>query len=538
MHRSGAELVRYALEQLNTQQTFGVVGDSNRAIYNELQNSSIDTHLVNQEISAAFMADAISRTTQGEAVGTMLITAEAIINQGIAEAFIAGVPMLIIAGAAVSQYGPLDQQQLLKPLTKARFRISRTQDIVGSLFEAHQIATSGKPGPVYLEIPAALQLQAEEVEEPLPLHLCAANQPELDLQQIDATAQALLKADNPALFAGWAAVSAQTDLVALADRLAAPLCTSLQGTSAFPARHSLHAGLAVNPSAQRLLKDCDQLLAIGIDQQDLDWAELPDNIIQLAPQAIPALLYQLNEIQANGKLFNAREKAVAKTIAKYKTQLSEDWLEHNSKGRVNPAVFFQALSKALDSSAIVVTGQGTHRALAAELLPINRPQGFICPSSFNAMGYCVPAVNAIKMANPEKQVVGIVGDGAMMINGMEIQTAVRQKLGTLYCLFNNSQRSTNKNTAHMNWGAFADALECGYFPISNNQGMDTIMRRALETTAQGQPVILEVSIDYSRKTYYAQHQEKVRQASLPSRDRLGDVKRAIVRKIMPSDSIH
>jgi acetolactate synthase-1/2/3 large subunit len=221
---------------------------------------------------------------------------------------------------------------------------------------------------------------------------------------------------------------------------------------------------------------------------------------------------------------------VAKTIAKYKTQLSEDWLEHNSKGRVNPAVFFQALSKALDSSAIVVTGQGTHRALAAELLPINRPQGFICPSSFNAMSYCVPAVNAIKMANPEKQVVGIVGDGAMMINGMEIQTAVRQKLGTLYCLFNNSQRSTNKNTAHMNWGAFADALECGYFPISNNQGMDTIMRRALETTAQGQPVILEVSIDYSRKTYYAQHQEKVRQASLPSRDRLGDVKRAIVRR--------
>ena len=272
MHRSGAELVRYALEQLNTQQTFCVVGDSNRAIYNELQNSSIDTHLVNQEISAAFMADAISRTTQCEAVGTMLITAEAIINQGIAEAFIAGVPMLIIAGAAVSQYGPLDQQQLLKPLTKARFRISRTQDIVGSMFEAHQIATSGKPGQVYLEIPAALQLQAEELEEPLPLHLCAANQPELDLQQIDAAAQALLKADNPALFAGWAAVSAQTDLVALADLLAAPLCTSLQCTSAFPAKHSLHAGLAVNPSAQRLLKYCDQLLAIGIDQQDLDWA--------------------------------------------------------------------------------------------------------------------------------------------------------------------------------------------------------------------------------------------------------------------------
>ena len=541
MHRSGAQLVRYALEQLNTEQTFGVVGDPNRAIYNELQQSSIHTHLVNQELSAAFMADAISRTAQGQAVGTMLITADAIINHGIAEAFIAGVPMLIIAGAAEPQHQALDQQQLLKPLTKARFRISRTEDIVGSLFEAHQIATSGKPGPVYLEIPVALQLQTQELDEPLPVHLCAANQPELDLQQIDATAQALLNAEQPVLFAGWGAVSNQPELVALADRLAAPVCTSLPGVSAFPAKHLLHAGLAVNPSAQRMLKDCDQLLAIGTDQQDLDSADLPDNIIQLAPQAIPALLYQLNEIQANGNLFKAREKTLSKTIAKYKTQLSEDWLEHNSKGRVNPAVFFQALSEGLNSAglnsnAIVVTGHGTHRALAAELLPINSPRGFICPSSFNAQGYCVPAVNAIKMANPDKQVVGIVGDGAMMINGMEIQTAVRQKLGTLYCLFNNSQRSTNKNSGHMNWGAFADALECGYFPITNNQGIDTIMRRALETTAQGQPVILEVCIDYSRKSYYGEYQEKARQASLPGRDRLADVKRAIVRKIMGEKS--
>ena len=437
MHRSGAQLVRYALEQLNTEQTFGVVGDPNREIYNELQNSSIHTHLVNQEISAAFMVDAISRTAQGEAVGTMLITADAIINQGIAEAFITGVPLLIIAGAAHSQpeSQALDQQQLLKPLTKARFKISRLQDIVSSLFEAHQIATSGKPGPVYLEIPMALQLQSEELDEPLPLHLCAANQPELDMQ----------------------------------------------------------------------------------------------------PQAIPALLYQLQQLQGNGKLFEARAKTLGKTIAKYRAQQRQDWLEHNSKGRVNPAVFFAALNAALDNQpqnkqAIIVTGHGTHRALAAELLAINNPQGFICPSSFNAMGYCVPAVNAIKLANPSKQVVGIVGDGAMMINGMEIQTAVRQKLGTLYCLFNNSQRNSNKNPGHMNWGAFADALECGYFPITNNQGIDTILRRALETTAQGQPVILEVSVDYSRKSYYAMHQDRLQQARLPGKDRLGEVKRAIVRR--------
>ena len=539
MYRSGAQLVRYALEQLNTEHTFGVLGDPNRAIYQELQQSNINTHLVNQELSAAFMADAVSRTAQGEAVGTLLITADAIINQGIAEAFITGVPLLIIAGAAHSdhqgQKQALDQQQLLQPLTKACFKINRLQDIVSSLFEAHQIATSGKPGPVYLEISMVLQLQGQELEEPLPLHLCAANQPALDLQQIDAAAQALLEADNPVLFAGWGAVSAQAELIALADAVAMPVCTSLPGISAFPAEHSLHAGLAANPSAQRILKDCDQLLAIGIDNTDLDSAELPDNLIQLTPEALSALLYQLKEIQGNGKLFEARAKNLSKTIAKYKAQLRDDWLDHNSKGRVNPGIFFDALSTALENQsqhkeAIVVTGHGTHRALTAELLAVNHPRGFICPSSFNAMGYCVPAVNAIKLANPDKQVVGIVGDGAMIINGMEALTAVRQKLGTLYCLFNNSQRNDEKNAGHMNWGAFADALECGYFPITNNQGIDTILRRALETTAQGQPVILEVSMDYSRKTYYDKHQDRLQQARLPGRDRLGDVKRAIVRR--------
>ena len=99
MHKTGAQLVRYALEQLGIKHTFGVLGAHNREIYNELQNSSdITAHLVNQEISAAFMADALIRTSTDGEIGTMLITADAIISQGIAEAFISGIPLLIIAG--------------------------------------------------------------------------------------------------------------------------------------------------------------------------------------------------------------------------------------------------------------------------------------------------------------------------------------------------------------------------------------------------------------------------------------------------------
>ena len=172
---------------------------------------------------------------------------------------------------------------------------------------------------------------------------------------------------------------------------------------------------------------------------------MPEQVIQLQPPAILALLYKLHEleaVQAQQPQTDPKQK-LAKQISRDKADLKEDWLEHNSKGRVNPAVFFDALTAALNQDAIiVVTGHGTHRALAAELLPISDQRLFVSPTSFNAMGYCVPAVNAIKLANPDRQVVGIVGDGAMVINGMEALTAVREKLGTVYCLFNNSERSS------------------------------------------------------------------------------------------------
>ena len=534
MTNTGAQLVRYALEKLNIQHVFGVVSTHNREIYHELNSSAtINTHLVNQELSAAFMADAISRTSSLGEIGTILINADAMISQSIAEAFISGIPLLIIAGGPLANTptSGIDQQQLLQPVSKAYFKITQLEDIVGIIFEAQQIAISDKPGPVCVEIPIDMQLHTDDLDKPLPVHLSAANQPELDQQQIDATARRLLNAQNPCLLLGWDAVQARTDLVSLAEQLAAPVCTSLQGNSAFPADHLLHAGLLYNPSAQRVLKDCDCLQTIGIKSSDLEVA--PEQIIELQLQTIPALVCKLQELVEQEPQTDPKE---TKQISKDKADLKEDWLEHNSKGRVNPAVFFDALNAALDRDAIIITGHGTHRALAAELLPINDQRMFISPTSSNAMGYCVPAVNAIKLANPDRQVVGVVGDGAMVINGMEALTAVREKLGTVYCLFNNSERNSAKNLSHINWGSFADALECGYFPITNNKGIDTIVRRALETAAQGQPVILDISIDYSRKSYYTEQQEKAQLAQLPGRDKLGIVKRAIVRKIMGARS--
>jgi acetolactate synthase-1/2/3 large subunit len=579
MNKTGAWLVRYALEQLGIQHTFGIPGIANAEIYDQLdQSSQITPHLVNHEMSAAFMADALSRTSAGT-VGTMLIASGAAITHsttGIGEAFLAGIPMLVISGstdyqASSDHHESIDQQQLLKSLTKAQFKISDQQKVVATLFKAYNIATSDKPGPVFVDIPLSIQIPATEIDQPLPIYLSAANQEELEYSdaEISSAAKYLLEADRPGILVGWGGVDAQPELIALAEQLGAPVSTTLSGISSFPAKHPQHAGMIFGPaavlSAQKAFEKCDCLLAIGTEFSQIDTASNsvvpPKKLIHIDSdkqvfnrvypavqtlcgeprQVLTSLLYKLQEQQEQC----AQSDDLCAAIASDKAAFKNEWHSHNSRERVNPAVFFDRLEKAINENAIIITDDGNHTFLAAELMPINSPRGFISPSNFNAMGYCVPAVNAAKLANPDRQVIGIVGDGAMLMSGMEALIAVREKLGTIYCIFNDGQLSrishsqeiayNQKTCTHLgnvNWGAFADSLECGYFAINNNSDIDTNLRRALETAAHGQPVFVDVAIDYSKRSNYAQGVEKATLAGFSGRDKLRLVSRAIVRKII------
>ncbi len=575
MNKTGAWLVRYALEQLGINHTFGIPGVQNAEIYDQLsQSDSITPHLVNHEMSAAFMADAVSRTHAGS-IGTMVIVSGSSVTHsasGIGEALLAGVPMLIIAGSGLKDHAPqIDQEQIVKALTKAYFKIDAHKQIVETLFHAYSIATGDSPGPVFVEIPLHIQLLSADVDDPLPSPPAAPKNPELIVSDADITAAAtqLLQAKNPGILVGWGAVDAHAELIAVAEHIAAPVCTTLSGISSFPASHPLHAGMlfgpAAVPSAENAFNDCDCLIAIGTDFSNIDTAsgsaEPPEMLIHIdrneqtfnqrydakitlcgsPKEVLTALLYKLQEQMHSPR--NAGEIVAA--IKRDKLALKNDWYNHNSKGRVNPAVFFDHLRDCLKDDAIIVTDDGNHTFLAAELMPINHPRGFISPSKFNAMGYCIPAVNAAKLVNPEKQVVGIVGDGAMLMTGMEALTGVRNNLGTIYCIFNDGQLSRitqsqqindrqRKYTkvGNVNWGAFADAIDCGYIPINNNNDVATGLRHALETAAQGQPVFVDIAIDYSRRSNYALGVVKANLAKFSGRDKLRIVSRAIVRKFI------
>ena len=166
MKKTGAWLTRYALESIGVTHTFGIPGLHNTPIYDELdQSEQISPCLVTHEVSAAFMADAVSRTTN--TIGTLVIVPGAGIthaSSGIGEAFLGGIPLLIIAGGIDRssdnqfQAQDIDHHALLAPITKATFLVENHADIAPTLFEAYRTALEGEPGPVFIEIPINVRL--------------------------------------------------------------------------------------------------------------------------------------------------------------------------------------------------------------------------------------------------------------------------------------------------------------------------------------------------------------------------------------------
>jgi len=172
MKKTGASLARYALEQLPISYTFGIPGVHNTELYDELNRSEkITPILVTHEGCGAFMADALSRVS--DEIGCLLIVPAAGVTHaasGIGEAFLDGIPLLIIAGGirSDSEYGyqlhEIDQHKMLQAITKKTFKIESQKDIVNTIFNAYEIATSGEPGPVFVELPVNIQLDRENVD--------------------------------------------------------------------------------------------------------------------------------------------------------------------------------------------------------------------------------------------------------------------------------------------------------------------------------------------------------------------------------------
>lgn len=554
MKKTGAELVRHALEQLGIRHTFGIPGVHNTEIYDQLASSEVVTPIrVNHEGGAAFMADAVSRTNDFN--GALLIVpaaGTALAMAGIGEAFLDGIPLIAISGGTRTDTGftyqlhEMDQLAMVKPITKGAWRITEHKQIVPTFFEAWRTANEGEPGPVFIEIPVNIQLFPGEVDElPTFVRPSAAPAP-LDVGTqvtIDQAATLLRKARKPGLFIGWGAVHASDLSVQIAELLQMPVATTLQGLSAFPGQHLLHVGMGIGPAAvpaaENAFADCDVLLAIGTrfgeiatgsfgikPTWDLIHVDINPAVFNAnyparlsiegdARVIMRALLAQLKSTPPQDAAVQARGMNLRQQIAHDKQAYVDEWQRHDSGQRVNPGRFFQALRSKLPDDSYLVTDDGNHTFLVAELFEPRQSRHLITPTDFNCMGYCVPATVGIKLTHPDKQVVGVVGDGAFLMTGLELLTATEHKLGVVCYVFNDGELSQISQAQQLPYNrkactvlpevrfkGIADAVGAHYLRMAGDSDIAAVIDQAQTLSAQGVPVIVDVLIDYSKQTRF------------------------------------
>jgi acetolactate synthase-1/2/3 large subunit len=338
--------------------------------------------------------------------------------------------------------------------------------------------------------------------------------------------------------------------------------------SAFNGGHPLFAGMgfsrAAVPAAENAFKNCDALLAIGTRFGEIPTgsfgAVVPENLVHIdinptvfnrnykakvaiegdSRVVIPKLLERLS---ARGLDAADRRRGVEAQLAADRKAYRDEWLAHRTE-RVNPAAFFVELRKQLADDAIAVVDDGNHTFLAAELFEVRSPRGFISPTDFNCMGYCVPGAIGAKLVNPKRQVVGIVGDGAFLMTGLEILTATTQGVGVAYFVFYDGELSQisqgqqipyNRKTCtilgNIRLEGIATATGAHYIAVENDACIERGIREALQTAAAGRPVIVDVRIDYSKRTRFTQGVVKTVLKRFPLGDKFRFIGRAVVRKV-------
>lgn len=577
MKKAGSELVVHALEQIGVKFTFGIPGVHTTEIYDALNNSEIISPLlVTHEGGAAFMADGVSRSSS--TIGTIVIVPAAGTTHamsGIGEAFLDGSPMLIISGGTRRDSGKhyqlhqIDLSKIVQGITKKYFLIEKHEDIISTIYEAYEIATGGESGPVFIEIPVEIQMFQGDVSE-IKNYVKKYQTPKPDLNKIKQAVDLLIAAKNPGIYVGWGSVHASESIKKLADALNAPVSTTLQGLSSFPANHPLHTGvgfgLSAVPAGQNAFKNCDCLLAVGVRFSELATGSygvvVPENLIHIdinpkvfnknypakvsvgsdSKLAFDAILEELNNRKFQSTV---NRKTLIEKIAQDKKSYFDEWTKEKKKDIVSPGFFFKELRSQINDDALMVVDDGWHTFLAAELFPVYQPKGFISPTDFNCMGFCIPASIGTKLANPDKQVIAIVGDGAFLMTCMELLTAATNKLGIMVFVFHDGElaqisklqeiplnRKTCTIIGDVNIEGVAIATGCHFISLNNDMQLENAIKEAKEISATGKPVLIDVNIDYSKKTYLTKGVVKATLSRFPLNEKIRFIGRAIKRHVL------
>lgn len=537
---TGAEILVKSLLEEGVDTVFGYPGGSVLNIYDYLYKykDKIKHYLSCHEQSAAHAADGYARSTGrvGVCIATSGPGATNLVT-GIATAYMDSVPLVAITGnvpkdlLGKDSFQEVDITGITMPITKHNFIVKDVNELQKTIRKAFYIAREGRPGPVLIDIPKDITINKTEYKDLEPLEVEPKTK-HITKSVLEEVAKYINESSKPLIYAGGGVINsgATEELINFAEKLNAPVATTLMCRGAIPSEHRLNTGMIGmhgSNASNLLATKCDLIIALGarfsdrvisdkefinnakVIQIDVDPAEVNKNVkvdsfiigdIKVALQKLMPLL----EVKKNEEWLNKVEELKLLAVTKNNNDDGEE---------LTPRFLFEKLSEMDNGDFIITTEVGQHQMWTAQYFNFKTPRTLISSGGLGTMGFGLGASIGVKVANPDKTVFNIAGDGSFGMNCNEFATAVKYNIPIKVIVMNNnalgmvrqwqslfyearySQTTLDRATDFVK---LAEAFGGVGFRVENREELHGVLK---ETLAVNKPVIIDYRIDSDKKVF-------------------------------------
>ncbi|AAO26940.1 acetolactate synthase large subunit [Buchnera aphidicola str. Bp (Baizongia pistaciae)] len=550
---SGSDMVIRSLIDQGIKYIFGYPGGAVLDIYDSLkQMHGIKHILVRHEQSATHMADGYARAT-GK-IGVVLVTSgPGATNSitGIATAYMDSIPLVVISGQVASSligydaFQECDMIGISRPIVKHSFLVKNTEDIPKIFKKAFWLASSGRPGPIVIDLPK--DILNPLIKKPYiwpKLISIRSYSPVLQGHQgqIKKALHILIKAKQPIIYIGGGIITSNShkELKLLAETLNIPVTTSLMALGALPQNHPQNLkmlGMHGTYEANMAIHNADVILAIGVRFDDRTTNNVdkycpnatiihididPTSISKTISAHIPIVGHARNVLkQILNLLKNQFSKKNIYNLEHWWKQIncwkSKNSLEYDRKSKkIKPQNVIEIISALTNGNAFVTSDVGQHQMFTALYYSFNKPRRWVNSGGLGTMGYGLPAALGVKLALPKETVLCITGDGSIQMNIQELSTAMQYKLSILILNLNNRSLGMVKQWQDIiysgrhshsymkslpNFIKLAESYGHIGISIHNPEDLEKKLKLALLKLDQGNLVFVDITIDPEEHVY-------------------------------------
>ena len=527
--RTAAVAAIEQLEACGARVVFGIPGVHTLALYDALHASSLTHILARHEQGVGFMADGYARATGDPAVA-LVITGPGVTNVAtpVGEAYTDSSPMFVLASNVEAAHldamrGNLhdlkDQRAVMRAVTKWNERATRAGDVAPLVAEGWRQMTTGRRLPVGLEVPIdVLDEPAGDATIEPPASESAP--PDIS-REIEQAAAALGGASKPMIYAGGGATSSAAGeaIARIAQKLSAPIVTSLQGKGSVPASHphNLDALWTQGNAVDELVREADALLVVGsrlgVQATERFAFPIPETVIrididleEMTRNATPTVAIAADARVAAGQLADALERRdSASTWDPARFGAVRDEARRTAFG-ADRVAWLDAIQAAMPPEGPIAWDMTMMSYVAGYLYPVERPRTFLFPTGYGTLGFALPAAIGAKVGMGDTPVAAVVGDGGFQFTMQELATAIQFRLGIPIIIFNDSTYSAVKDEQKRSRGgryAAVDLVNPDFVKLADAYGIpgvraetpEALTAAIREALTRDQPTIIDVPID-------------------------------------------